>query len=107
MSVIDPHPRMTLEYALKALKVRFGAGNVTREERQVNVKVQYPDGQGFTSIVLTIEQAKFLAANAMSLKDLMEQNFPANWPADVLPKAAIPRPIDRGAVPIQFAPPKN
>ena len=53
MSVIDPHPRMTLEYALKALKVRFGAGNVIREEGQVNLRVQLPERQQYVSLILT------------------------------------------------------
>jgi hypothetical protein len=110
MTVVDPYPRISPEYVveeLEGLKVRYGAGNVMPEEGQVNVKVQHSDRQDSVSLTLTIEQAKFLAANPISLKDLANENYPLNWPADVRPKKAIPRPADRGAVPIEFAPPKD
>src|SRR5947209_3375954 len=86
INVVDPYPRMTLEYALKALKVRFGAGNVVRGQGQVSVNVQVPDRQQSISLTLTIEQAKFLAANPISLKDLMDEKYPPNWPAEALSK---------------------
>jgi hypothetical protein len=98
---------MTLEYAVKALKVRYGAGNVVPKDGQVNVNVQHPDRRDLISLTLTIEQSKILAANPMSLTDLANENYPSNWPADVRPKKAIPRPADRGAVPVPFAPPKE
>ena len=80
MTVVDPYPRMSLEYVVEALKVRYGAGNVMPEEGQVNVKVQRSDRQDSVSLTLTIEQAKFLAANPISLKDLANENYPSNWP---------------------------
>ncbi len=57
--MIDRYPLMTVEYALKVLKLRFGATNVVREQRGVCVKVRYPGRQNLIPVILTIGQAKY------------------------------------------------
>src|SRR6266498_1230342 len=103
MSVPDPYPLMTVAYTLEALKVRFGAENVMHEESQVTLKLQYPSRQGRTSMSLTIEQAKFLATNSLSAQDLLDQKYPANWPGGAHAQSTVPRPVQSGAVPVQFS----
>ena len=44
---------------------------------------------------LTIEQAKFAVAHAITAQDLIEQNYPVGWPGGA-------RPSHRGAEPLLF-----
>ena len=98
---------MTVAYALDALKIRFGADNVMHVHSQVTLKLQYPGRQDLTSVSLIIEQAKFLAANSLSAQDLLDQKYPANWPGIARGQSTVPRPVQSGAVPVQFSRPKN
>jgi len=78
--MIDPYPLMTVEYALKALKRRFGATNVVREQRGVCVKVKYRGRQDLVPVILSIKQAKCLVAQPINSEDLADEKFPADWP---------------------------
>jgi hypothetical protein len=98
----DPYPLMTLEYAVKALKVRFGADNVIVDKAQIRVRVQYPGDRKHVWAPFTGEQAKFLVAHSISAKDLIDKNYPADWPGGTHPRSTIPRPSHRGAGPVQF-----
>jgi hypothetical protein len=69
---------MSVQYAVDALKVRFGVVNVNCEQDQVTV-ASYPGRQGLTLVNLTIEQAKFLVVNSISSKDLVDENYPESW----------------------------
>jgi hypothetical protein len=95
----DLYPLMTLEYVVKALKVLFGRDNVICDKGEVTVRVQYPGHSELSSVRLTIEQAKFVVAHAISAKDLIDENYPANWPGGARP---IPLPSHRGAEPMLF-----
>ena len=106
MSITDHYPLMSLQYAVDALKVRFGAGNVRCEQDQVTVSAQYPGRVALTLVGLTIEQAKFLVVNSISSKNLIDENYPEAWPRDRSP-STVPRPVQIGAVPVPFAPPKD
>jgi hypothetical protein len=98
----DPYPLMTLEYAVKALKVRFGADNVIVDKAQIRVRIQYPGGRKRVGVPLTEDQAKFLVAHSISAKDLIDENYPADWPGGARRRSTIPRPSHRGAGPVQF-----
>jgi hypothetical protein len=95
----DLYPLMTLEYAIMALKVLFGEDNVIADESEIRLMVQYPGHSKLSSVDLTIEQAKFVVAHAISAKDLIDQNYPVGWPGGARP---IPRPSHRGAKPLLF-----
>ena len=78
----DPYPEMSLEYALKLLKIQYGPDSVVhwRVSNTVAVLV-IPEGEdSAVSVALTIEQAKFLAANPMSPEDLVNERYPERWP---------------------------
>jgi hypothetical protein len=94
----DLYPLMTLEYIVKALKVLFGRDNVTSDQGEIRVRVQYP-GHTISSVRLTTVQAKFVVAHSISAKDLIDETYPANWPGGARP---IPRPSHRGAEPLLF-----
>ena len=89
---------MTLEYVVKALKVLFGGDNVISDKDEIRVRLQYP-GHTISSVRLTIEQAKFVVARSISAKDLIDENYPADWPGGARP---IPRPSHRGVEPLLF-----
>jgi len=95
----DLYPLMTLEYVVDALKVLFGRENVVSDKGEVRVQVQYPGNNKLSSVNLTIEQAKFVVARAISAKDLIEENYPADWPGGA---RRMPRPSHRGAEPLLF-----
>jgi hypothetical protein len=107
--MVDPYPLMTVEYAMGALRARFGADNVTLAERQVTIKVQHVGLEDLSPVILTAEQAKFLAANPISSEDLMKKTYPADWPGDAGRSQRLPpgRPAQRGAVPLPFGRPKD
>jgi len=94
----DLYPLMTLEYVVKALKVLFGRDNVISDLGEITVRVQYP-GHTISSVRLTIEQAQFVVARSISAKDLIDENYPADWPGGARP---IPRPSHRGVEPLLF-----
>ena len=106
MSMTNRYTLMSFRYAVDALKVRFGVGNVNCEQDQVTVSAQYPGRQGLTLVNLTIEQAKFLVVNSISSKDLVDENYPETWPCP-RSRSIVPRPVQSGAVPVPFAPPKD
>ena len=76
--MIDPYPEMTLEYALKLLKNQYGAGSVIHW--RINNTIDIFLAHTGASVSLTIEQAKFLAANPMSPQDLADERYSAEWP---------------------------
>ena len=78
--MIDPYPEMTLEYALKLLKKQYGPGSVGRLDNTIEVLVTFPGKERTALVSLTIEQAKFLAANPMSAEDLAKERYPETWP---------------------------
>jgi len=92
-------PLMTLEYVVKAIKVLFGGDNVISDKGEITVRVQYP-GHSISSVRLTIEQAKFVVAQSVSAKDLIDENYPAHWPGGA--RSTIPQPSHRGAEPLLF-----
>jgi len=95
----DLYPLMTLEYVVKALKVLFGNDNVISEKTEIRLRVRYPDHGKPSSVSLTIEQAKFVVARSISAKDLIDENYPVDWPGGT---RTIPRPSHRGAEPLLF-----
>ena len=103
----DRYPLMTLDYALEALKVRFGADNVAEEKGQVTLKLAYPGRQAPAFVSLTVGEAKFLVAHSISAKDLVDENYPANWPGGPRLPSNRPRPAHSGAEPVEFKPPKE
>jgi len=46
----------------------------------VEVLVTFPGEERTALVSLTIEQAKFLAANPMSAEDLVKERYPEGWP---------------------------
>jgi hypothetical protein len=80
--MIDPYPEMALDYALKLLKKQYGPGNVIHWRVNNTIAVcPMPTGEPSpVSVQLTIEQAKYLAANPMSPEDLVNERFPKEWP---------------------------
>ena len=80
--MIDRYPEMTLEYALKLLKKQYGSENVIywRVSNTIAVLVNPAGEESPVSVALTIEQAKFLAANPMSAQDLVDERYPEQWP---------------------------
>jgi hypothetical protein len=102
---IDRYPLMTLDYALAALKVRFGADNVVEEKGQVTLKLMSPGRQAHALVSLTVAEAKFLVAHSISAKDLVDENYPTDWPGDPRLRTKRPRPAHRGAEPLEFKPP--
>ena len=90
----DLYPLMTLEYVVKALKVLFGRDNVISDEGEIGVRVSE-----LSSVRLTIEQAKFVVARSISAKDLIDENYPADWPGGT---RSVPRPSHRGVEPLVF-----
>jgi hypothetical protein len=69
--MIDRYPEMTLEDALKLLKKQYGPGSVIHLRLSNTIVVSLRSTGA--SVSLTIEQAKFLAANPISLQDLVDR----------------------------------
>ena len=80
--MIDKYPEMTLEYALKLLKKQYGPESVIhwRVSNTIAVSITPASEESPESVLLTIEQAKFLAANPMSPQDLVDERYPKQWP---------------------------
>ena len=80
--MIDKYPEMTLEYALKLLKKQYGPESVIhwRISNTIAVCISPTGEESPVSVPLTIEQAKFLAANPMSPEDLVNERYPEEWP---------------------------
>jgi len=106
--IVDPYPLMTVEYAVAALRARFGGENVARDESEatVTVTVRQPGGNAPTPLALTMVQAKYLAAHPISHEDLTNQRYPVDWPQGRGRAKRLPlgRPIHGGAVPMPFGP---
>ncbi len=98
----DPNPLMTLQYALDALKLRFGAGAVRSAGDAMTVDVLLPDRQDATPVNLTIEQAKFLVGHPMSANRLVAGAYHADLHVAERLRVNVPRPTERGALPEQF-----
>jgi hypothetical protein len=103
----DPYPLMRLDYVLEALQLRFGADNVMEENGRVTLKLKCPGRPVPAFVCLTVEAAKFLVAHPLSAKDLVDENYPADWPGGPRSRTNRPRPAHRGAKPVKFAPPKD
>ena len=80
--MIDQYPEMTLEYAVKLLKKQYGPESVIhwRVSNTIAVSITPASEESPESELLTIEQAKFLAANPMSPQDLVDERYPKQWP---------------------------
>jgi hypothetical protein len=80
--MIDRYPEMTLEYALKLLKKQYGPESVIhwRVSNMIAALITPAGEENPVSVSLTIEQAKFLAANPMSPRDLVDERYPEEWP---------------------------
>ena len=80
--MIDAYPEMTLDYAVKLLKKQYGTASVIHWRVSNTIAVcLMPTGEPSpVSVQLTIEQAKFLAANPMSPEDLVNERYPEAWP---------------------------
>jgi len=80
--MIDQYPEMALEYALKLLKKQYGPQSVIhwRVSNKIAVCITPTVAESPVSVLLTIEQAKFLAANPMSPQDLVDERYPQEWP---------------------------
>jgi hypothetical protein len=76
--MIDPYPEMALEYALKLLKKQYGPESVIhwRVSNTIALLITPAGEENPVSVALTIEQAKFLAANPMSGQDLVNERYP-------------------------------
>jgi hypothetical protein len=63
--MIDRYPEMALEYAVKLLKKQYGPDSVIhwRVSNVIAVLITPAGEENPVSVSLTIEQAKFLAAN--------------------------------------------
>ena len=77
----------------------FGNDDVISDKGEIRVRVRYPGHSKPSSVNLTIEQAKFVVARSISAKDLIDENYPADWPGGARP---IPRPSHRGVEPLLF-----
>jgi len=80
--MIDRYPEMALEYAVKLLKKQYGPDSVIhwRVSNVIAVLITPAGEENPVSVSLTIEQAKFLAANPMSPQDLVDERYPKQWP---------------------------
>jgi hypothetical protein len=83
--VIDPHPQMALDYALKLLGHQYGTENVVhwRVSNMIGIVVKYAGQDATVSVTLTLEQAKYLAANPLSVQDLVAERYPKEWPGRI------------------------
>jgi len=79
--MIDRYPEMALEYAVKLLKKQYGPDSVIhwRVSNVIAVLITPAGEENPVSVVLTIEQAKFLAANPMTPQDLVDERYPQEW----------------------------
>jgi hypothetical protein len=82
--MIDRYPEMALEYALKLLKKQYGPESVIhwRVSNTIAVCIIPVGEDNAVSVALTIEQAKYLAANPMSPDDLASERYPEEWPSE-------------------------
>ena len=77
----DPYPRQTFSDTLRTLGQRFPNGDVNYHPRDGNVLISLSlkDGGSFR-IVLTWQQAKYLAYGQVTGDDLKDERFPPDWP---------------------------
>jgi hypothetical protein len=55
-------------------------------------------------VSLTVEQAKFLVVYSISAKDLVDENYPADWPGGPGSPSQLARFARKAAEPMSFAP---
>ena len=77
--MVDPYPLMTVQYAIAALRARFGCERVICDSHEIAIRLQEGQTKG-TLMVLTAEQAKYLVAHPISSEDLVNEKYPADWP---------------------------
>jgi hypothetical protein len=104
--MVDPCPLMTVQYAVAALKARFGCERVTCDSHGITIKLQQQAPKGFTLVVLTAEQAKYLVAHPLGAEDLINQTYPADWPHSAEGMKRLPpgRPVHAETAPVAFSP---
>jgi hypothetical protein len=101
--MLDPYPLMTVDYAVAALRARFGGENVICEEGEVAVRIHRPGGE-LTLVILTAEQAKYLTAHPIGAEDLTNEKYPVGWPSPAkrTDRLSPGRPIHASAAPVPF-----
>ena len=104
--MVDPCPLMTVQYAVAALRVRFGCEHVTCDSHAITIRLQQQAAKEFTVVVLTAEQAKYLVAHPMGAADLINQKYPADWPRSAGGIKRLPpgRPVHAETTPVAFSP---
>ena len=62
--------------------------------------------KGFTLLVLTAEQAKYLVARPLSVEDLTNETYPEDWPNSIGGMKRLPpsRPVHGETMPVAFSP---
>ena len=79
----DPAPGMLFMDALKILEGRYGVRNIEHHPTNGDVVIYLPEFEGSEVLwpyVFTDRQAKYLAVNHVSNKDIRQSRFPADWP---------------------------
>ena len=76
------HASMTFDKALRILATKY-PGNVTRrsEAREVVINILPTGFDVKEPVILTDEQATFLASHPLSDDDLFNEKFPDGWPS--------------------------
>jgi len=104
--MVDPYPLMTVQYAVAALRARFGSERITWESHGITIRLQQQGRKGFTLLVLTAEQAKYLVARPLSVEDLTNETYPEDWPQSLEGMKRLPpsRPVHGETMPVAFSP---
>lgn len=104
--MVDPYPLMTIQYAMAALRARFGGERVTCESHGITIRLQEQSRKRFKLVVLTAEQAKYLVARPLSVEDLTNEIYPEDWPnaADSMKRLPPSRPVHGETMPVAFSP---
>jgi hypothetical protein len=104
--MVDPYPLMTVQYAVAALRARFGCECVMCESHEITLRLQQQGRKGFTLLVLTAEQAKYLVARPLSVEDLTNETYPEDWPQSLEGVKRLPpsRPVHGETLPVAFSP---
>ena len=107
--MVDPYPLMTVQYAVAALRARFGGERVTCESHGITIRLQEHGPKRFKIVVLTAEQAKYLVARPLSVEDLRNESYPQDWPNSVDGMKRLPpsRPVHGETMPVAFSPHKD
>jgi len=107
--MVDPYPLMTVQYAVAALRARFGSERVTCESHGITIRLQPQGRKGISLLVLTDAQAKYLVARPLSVEDLKNETYPEDWPHNVEGVKRLPpsRPVHGETMPVAFTPHKD